>query len=116
MPSRFACLPVLAAPLLLVAGAAHAEPAEVPTAATQAADMHAELPRLSSRYGYRHGPLGEGHRFHAGIDIPGPSGAPVLASAAGVVSFAGNAGGYGRMVEIDHGGGLRTRYAHLAAI
>ena len=40
----------------------------------------------------------------------------MLAWAAGVVTFAGTAGGYGRMIEIDHGGGLRTRYAHLAEL
>jgi murein DD-endopeptidase MepM/ murein hydrolase activator NlpD len=116
MSSRFAWVCALAAPLLPVAGTAHAEPAEAPPAAAQTADTQVKLPRLSSRYGYRQDPLGEGHRFHAGIDIPGPAGAPVLASAAGVVTFAGSAGGYGRMVEIDHGGGLRTRYAHLAVI
>lgn len=71
------------------------------------------LPRLSSHYGLRPDPVDGGHRFHAGIDIPGATGSPVLASAAGVVTFAGDAGGYGRMVEIDHGNGMRTRYAHL---
>jgi murein DD-endopeptidase MepM/ murein hydrolase activator NlpD len=114
MTSGFAWVRALAVAPLLAAGIAHAEPVETPAAASQAAPL--KMPRLSSRYGYRHDPLGAGHRFHGGIDIPGPAGAPVLASAAGVVTFAGRAGGYGRMVEIDHGGGLRTRYAHLAEL
>jgi murein DD-endopeptidase MepM/ murein hydrolase activator NlpD len=76
----------------------------------------AALPRLSSRFGYRSDPLRHTLRMHSGIDIPGPLGTPVLASAAGTVRFAGAAGGYGRMVEIAHGGGLTTRYAHLSRI
>ncbi len=74
------------------------------------------LPRLSSRFGHRNDPFGGRARLHAGIDIPGAHGTPVSASAGGIVSFAGTAGGYGNMVEIDHGGGLRTRYAHLSRI
>lgn len=74
------------------------------------------LPRLSSRFGYRGDPLLGTPRMHSGIDIPGPLGTPVRASANGTVRFAGTAGGYGRMVEIAHGGGLSTRYAHLSQI
>ena len=54
--------------------------------------------------------------MHSGIDIPGPLGTPVLAAADGVVRFAGSAGGYGQMLEIEHAGGLVTRYAHLSRI
>ena len=75
-----------------------------------------QLPRLSSGFGDRTDPLLGTHRMHAGIDIPGPAGTLVLASASGIVRFAGAAGSYGKMVEIDHGGGLRTRYAHLSRI
>ena len=54
--------------------------------------------------------------FHTGIDFREQSGAPVFATAPGKVSAAGANGGYGLMVEIDHGNGLTTRYAHLSAI
>jgi murein DD-endopeptidase MepM/ murein hydrolase activator NlpD len=76
----------------------------------------ARMPRLSSHYGYRVDPLHHTGRMHYGLDIPGPLGTPVLASAQGHVAFAGPAGSYGQMVEIDHGGGLRTRYAHLSRL
>ena len=57
-----------------------------------------------------------GNRFHAGIDYPLPAGAPVLAAGAGRVVHAGPlAGGWGNVVVIDHGGGVRTWYAHLSA-
>jgi murein DD-endopeptidase MepM/ murein hydrolase activator NlpD len=67
-------------------------------------------------------PLGDlfgprGNRFHAGIDIPSPAGTPVAAAGSGRVVFAGPSGsGWGRMVLIAHGRGVRTRYAHLSRI
>jgi murein DD-endopeptidase MepM/ murein hydrolase activator NlpD len=62
----------------------------------------------------RFGP--RGRRFHSGLDYPAPAGAPVLAAAAGRVTHAGPAlGGWGTLVVIDHGQGLRTWYAHLSA-
>lgn len=69
--------------------------------------------RVSSRFGWRADPMGLGLRLHAGIDIPGKQGSLVSATAPGAVAFAGWAGGYGNMVVIDHGGGVRTRYGHL---
>lgn len=58
-----------------------------------------------------------GNRFHTGIDYPAASGAPVTAAATGRVAFAGwSSGGWGRLVTIDHGAGLRTWYAHLSTI
>lgn len=72
------------------------------------------LPRLSSHYGYRTDPIEGGRRLHAGIDIPGPAGSAVYSAAAGRVSFSGWRGGYGEMIEVDHGNGMTTRYAHLA--
>jgi len=62
---------------------------------------------LTSGYGWRWG------RMHRGIDIAGPVGTPILASAAGEVVFSGwNNGGYGNLVEIRHQDGTITRYAH----
>jgi murein DD-endopeptidase MepM/ murein hydrolase activator NlpD len=61
----------------------------------------------------RFGPRGQ--RFHSGLDYPAPAGAPVLAAAAGRVTHAGSAGGgWGTLVVIDHGQGVRTWYAHLS--
>lgn len=58
-----------------------------------------------------------GNRFHAGIDIPAARGTPVAAAAAGRVVFAGSSGtGWGRMVLIAHGSGVRSRYAHLSRV
>jgi murein DD-endopeptidase MepM/ murein hydrolase activator NlpD len=78
--------------------------------------IRAVLPRLSSRFGQRGDPFRRGARMHYGVDMPGRLGTPVLASAPGLVRFAGAAGSYGGMVEIDHDGALATRYAHLSRI
>ena len=67
----------------------------------------------SSGFGPRLDPFSGRYAFHPGIDFAGPSGTPVLATASGRVTFAGRDGSYGNMVEIDHGYGLKTRYAHL---
>jgi len=72
--------------------------------------------RLTSTFGLRTDPIEGGTRIHAGIDIAGRLGTPVRASADGVVSFAGSAGGYGSLVRLDHGGGLQSRYGHLSRI
>lgn len=74
------------------------------------------LPKLSSHFGSRRDPIRGARRMHYGIDIPGALGTPVFASSGGLVAFAGPAGSYGRMIEVDHGGGLRTRYAHLSRL
>ena len=54
--------------------------------------------------------------MHAGVDIPGPIGTPIYATADGMIDRAERAGGYGNMVEIDHGKGIATRYGHLSKI
>jgi len=70
---------------------------------------------VSSRFGYRQDPFTGRRAFHSGVDIANRSGAPVKAMASGVVSFAGERAGYGLMVEINHGNGYTTRYAHTLA-
>jgi murein DD-endopeptidase MepM/ murein hydrolase activator NlpD len=70
----------------------------------------------SSGFGARIDPFTGRYSFHPGIDFAGPWGSQVVATAPGTVVFAGNRGGYGNMVEIDHGFGLHTRYGHLSAI
>jgi murein DD-endopeptidase MepM/ murein hydrolase activator NlpD len=73
-------------------------------------------PEQSSGFGVRSDPFtGEG-AFHTGLDFPGGRMTPVYATGPGVVAFTGFKAGYGRVVEVDHGGGLRTRYAHLATV
>jgi murein DD-endopeptidase MepM/ murein hydrolase activator NlpD len=57
-----------------------------------------------------------GRSTHQGVDFSAPRGTRVLATADGVVTFAGRSGDYGRMVVLDHGGGWETRYAHLHRI
>lgn len=58
-----------------------------------------------------------GNRFHSGIDYPGGTGTPVAAAASGRVTFAGwSSGGWGHLVTIAHGAGLRTMYAHLSGV
>jgi murein DD-endopeptidase MepM/ murein hydrolase activator NlpD len=70
----------------------------------------------TSGFGPRLDPFSGRYAFHPGIDFAGPTGTAVLATAGGLVTFAGSDGSYGNMVEIDHGYGLRTRYAHLLRI
>jgi len=61
-------------------------------------------------------PVLQVNRPHPGIDISAVAGTPILASAAGTVTFAGTRAGYGKTVEIDHGFGYKTRYAHAASL
>lgn len=84
--------------------------------AEDAATRQAELPRLTSGFGPRRDPFTGDYRTHSGIDLAAPHGTEILSAAAGRVLFAGPAGGYGNMIELDHGDGLRTRYAHLSRI
>lgn len=67
---------------------------------------------ITSGFGGRVDPIRGGSQFHKGIDFEADVGDPVLAVADGVVSFAGPRAGYGNTVEIDHGNGYVTRYAH----
>ncbi len=71
---------------------------------------------ISSRFGKRRDPFLKRIAHHAGIDFKTRYGQPVLSSGSGVVTKAGRNGGYGKMVEVDHGDGFKTRYAHLSRI
>ena len=73
-------------------------------------------PDVTSTFGVRVDPFLGRAAMHAGIDFREEYGAPVRATAAGKVVTAGMSGGYGNMVEIDHGNGLSTRYGHMSAI
>jgi murein DD-endopeptidase MepM/ murein hydrolase activator NlpD len=70
----------------------------------------------SSGFGMRIDPFLKSPAMHTGLDMRGEPGDPVRASANGMVTFAGWQGGYGKMVEIDHGNGVATRYGHLSSI
>jgi len=70
--------------------------------------------RKASGFGVRSDPFTGEPAFHPGLDFAGPMYTPVHATAPGVVSFVGQRTGYGNVVEIDHGHGLKTRFAHLA--
>ncbi|MBB3694372.1 M23 family metallopeptidase [Sphingomonas sp. BK580] len=72
--------------------------------------------QFTSNFGIRSDPFRGTAAMHAGVDIPGPSGTPIYATADGVISHAGRQGGYGNMVEINHGKGIATRYGHLSKI
>ncbi|WNO54920.1 M23 family metallopeptidase [Stakelama saccharophila] len=72
--------------------------------------------RFSSMFGVRSDPFNGSSAMHTGVDIPGPRGTPVYATADGIIDRAGRAGGYGNMIEINHGRGIQTRYGHLSKI
>ncbi len=71
---------------------------------------------LSSGFGYRTDPFTKRKKLHKGLDFAANTGTPIYAPADGVVSFAGREGGYGKIVSIDHGYGLVTRFAHTSRI
>jgi murein DD-endopeptidase MepM/ murein hydrolase activator NlpD len=71
---------------------------------------------FTSNYGVRSDPFRGTAAMHAGVDIPGPVGTPIYATADGIIDRAERSGGYGNMVEINHGKGIQTRYGHLSKI
>lgn len=77
--------------------------------------LPASVDSISSGFGYRSDPFTRHGSFHPGLDFRGPLGAPIYAAARGVVSFVGQRSGYGNCVEVTHGSGLVTRYAHMSA-
>jgi murein DD-endopeptidase MepM/ murein hydrolase activator NlpD len=87
-----------------------ADPAFLPT-------MWAHMGKINNEFGFRRNPFGgRAYEFHPGMDINGERGDFVVAPANGTVIKAGWTGGYGNMIEIDHGNGLATRYGHLSKI
>ena len=71
---------------------------------------------LTSGFGYRRSPFTRAWKFHSGLDLAAPRGTPIYAPGDGVVRTAGWNQGYGRMIEIDHGFGLVSRYAHNSTL
>ena len=79
--------------------------------------MWAHLGKVNNEYGYRRNPFGGGsYEFHSGMDIDGERGDAVIAPAKGTVVKAGWQGGYGNLIEVDHGRGIATRYGHLSQV
>lgn len=76
--------------------------------------MPADKGSISSGFGYRRDPFNGGGAMHSGLDFRAPYGSPIYAAADGVISYVGYKGGYGKTVEISHGNGLMTRYAHMS--
>jgi murein DD-endopeptidase MepM/ murein hydrolase activator NlpD len=70
---------------------------------------------VSSGFGPRYESITRRYAFHPGIDFAGPWGSIIRSTAPGVVTWAGERGSYGKMVEIDHGFGIRTRYGHMSS-
>ena len=78
--------------------------------------VHGPRYELTSDFGPRIDPFTHHLSFHPGLDFGGPWGSTITATAPGKVVWAGRRGGYGKMVEIDHGFGIRTRYGHMSSI
>jgi murein DD-endopeptidase MepM/ murein hydrolase activator NlpD len=71
---------------------------------------------FSSNFGHRRAPVRGASRNHKGIDIRGPIGTPIYATADGYVGRAVYVRGYGKLIELEHGNAIQTRYAHLSAM
>jgi len=91
-------------------------PAALAPAPNGAAGPGEVTDHVTSGFGFRDHPITGDHRFHTGVDLRAAEGAPIRAAAEGVVKSAGPRGGYGNAVEIDHGDGTSTLYAHASAL
>lgn len=76
--------------------------------------MPLENMRMTSSYGMRDHPIFKRRRNHNGVDLAAPTGTPIRATGDGIVEKAQRWGGYGLYVQLDHGGKLETRYAHMS--
>jgi murein DD-endopeptidase MepM/ murein hydrolase activator NlpD len=74
------------------------------------------VPYLSSSFGWRRHPISGRRSMHEGLDFSAPQGTPIHAASGGVVAVASYQSGYGKTIEIEHGNGLMTRYAHASTI
>lgn len=88
-----------------------------------ASDANSHMPSIwpakgviSSTFGARQDPIYGGGAFHEGLDIANDTGTTIVATAAGTVTYAAYAGGYGNLIEIDHGNGFITKYGHNSAL
>lgn len=88
-----------------------------------ASDANSHMPSIwpakgviSSTFGARQDPVYGGGAFHEGLDIANDTGTTIVATAAGTVTYAAYAGGYGNLIEIDHGNGFITKYGHNSAL
>lgn len=72
--------------------------------------------KLTSQYGFRADPFAGRRARHKGVDMAGPIGTPIYATADGIVGRAQWVGGYGKYVELNHGGEIQTRYGHMSQI
>lgn len=104
--------PIVAVPAGIAIGSAPAASAATTPPVVAALDPSA----VSSPYGWRGDPFTGQARFHAGTDLRLAYGTPVAAPAAGTVNFAGERGGYGTTIVIDHGNGRETLFAHLSSL
>jgi murein DD-endopeptidase MepM/ murein hydrolase activator NlpD len=99
--------PAPAAQLAAAASTPHPSPAQAVQTLTKGV-----VGRLTSAFGVRANPMGAGTEQHPGLDFGATAGTPIHAAREGVVRFAGDRGGYGKIVILDHGDGTETRYAH----
>ena len=83
-------------------------------AATTAPTLWPVMGPITGPFGARIDPFNGEGAFHSGVDISSPYGQPIMAPADGVVTYAAFYSGYGRLIEIDHGNGITTRYGHLS--
>ena len=104
-------------PVLMTLGSHHtAKPTATLTVSKQLVWPISGAYRIASGYGMRRDPLTGRKALHQGLDIPAAVGTGILAIGAGRVHFSGWKAGYGRVVEIDHGKGWLSRYAHAQAL
>jgi murein DD-endopeptidase MepM/ murein hydrolase activator NlpD len=75
-----------------------------------------EMAGLTSNYGVRSDPFRGGRAMHSGVDIPGAHATPIVATADAIVGRTGWVGGYGNLVELEHGKSIQTRYGHMSSI